>query len=257
MTDRSMADPNRPIADHSTRKFALVAAIGLLLMAIHAPFAQFGVLANLIVPTDAAATSNNIAASIGLFGAAVAAFSVVAILDLAVAWGMYVLLRPVNGRATLVVAWLRVIYAVVFAYALLNLLDVAQVLNGASAATLESGQIHTQVATSLTAFRHGWDLALAIFGLHLVGLGGLLYRSVDFPKFLGGLVVLAGIGYLADALGRIFVPGYTLTISTFTCVGEALLIVWLFKLSIKGSRSPEGLRPVGETLVDASQAVAS
>jgi len=156
-----------------------------------------------------------------------------------------------------VVAWLRVVYAVAFAYALLNLLDVAQLLNGASAATMLSDQIHTQVATSVTAFRHGWDLALAIFGLHLVGLGGLLFRSTDFPRFLGGLVVLAGAGYLADSLGRILVPGYTLTISTFTFVGEALLIAWLFKLAIWGTRSPDGLRPVAETPVGASQAVAS
>ncbi len=257
MTDRSMADPNPPIADHSKRKFALVAAIGLLLMAILAPFAQFGVLASLVVPTDAAATTNNIVASIGLFGAAVAAFSVVAILDVAVALGMYVLLRPVNERAALVVTWLRVVYAVAFAYVLLNLLDVAQLLNGASAAALLSDQIHTQVATSVTAFRHGWDLALAIFGLHLVGLGGLLFRSADFPRILGGLVVLAGAGYLADSFGRILVPGYTLTISTFTFVGEVLPIVWLFKLAITGSRSSAGLRNVGETPGGTSLAVAS
>ena len=257
MTDRSMTDANRPSADHSTRNVALVAAIGLLFMALLAPFAQFGVLASLIVPADAAATTNNIAASIGLFGAAAAAFLVVAILDVVVAWGMYVLLRPVNARAAQLVGWLRVVYAVVFAYAVLNLFDVAQLLNGASAATLQSGQLHTQVTTSITAFRNGWDVALAIFGLHLVGLGGLLFRSVDFPRFLGALVILAGTGYLADSFGRILVPGYTLTISTFTFAGEALLIVWLFRLAINGSRSADSLRTVAETPVGASQAVAS
>ncbi|MEO8511099.1 MAG: DUF4386 domain-containing protein [Chloroflexota bacterium] len=264
MTDQSMSDRNRPIADHFKRRFALVAAIGLLSMAILAPFAQFGVLSSLIVPSDAVATANNIAASIGLFVAAIAAFIVVAILDIAVAWGMYVLLCPVNRRAALVVAWLRVIYAVAFAYALLNLVGVAQLLDGVAAATLQSDQIHTQsdqihtqVATSVAAFRNSWDLALTIFGLHLVGLGGLVYRSADFPRFLGALVVLAGTGYLADSLGRIFVPGYTLTMSTITFVGEALLIVWLFKLAIKGSRSPESRRTVGDTPISASQTVAS
>lgn len=257
MTDRSIPDPNRPTADQSKRKVALVAAVGLLLMALLAPFAQFGVLASLIVPTDAMATTTNIAASIGLFGAAIAAFVVVAILDVAVAWGMYVLLRPVNRRAALLVAWLRVIYAVAFAYALLNLVGVAQLLNGASAAALQSDQLHQQVATSIATFRNDWALGLAIFGLHLVGLGGLVYRSADFPRFLGALVILAGTGYLADSLGRIFVPGYSLTISTVTFIGEALLIAWLFKLAIKGSRSPGGHRTVGETPVGASGAVAS
>jgi hypothetical protein len=257
MTDRSMTDQDRPTADHSKRTASLVAAIGLLSMAILAPFAQFGVLASLIVPSDAATTTDNIAASMGLFGGGIAAFMIVAILDVVVAWGMYVLLRPVNQRVALAVAWLRVVYAVVFAYALLNLLDVAQLVNGASAATLQSDQLHTQVATSVTSFRHGWDLVLAIFGLHLVGLGGLMYRSVDFPRFLGGLVVLAGAGYLADSLGRILVPGYTLTISTFTFVGEALLIVWLFKLAIRGTRSSGIRRTIAATSTGASQVVAS
>ncbi len=257
MTDRPIADPNRPTADHSRRTSALVAATGLLSMAIPAPLAQFGVFANLIVPTDTAATTGNIAASIGLFGAAVAAFAVVAILDVAVAWGLYVLLRPVSGRAALVVAWLRVVYAVAFAYALRNLVDVAQRVNGAPPASLSSDQLHAQVGQSVTAFHHGWDLALLVFGLHLVGLGVLLYRSVDFPRFLGVLVALAGIGYLADALGRSFVPGYALTISTFTFVGEALLIAWLFRLAIKGARAPESARTVAETPAAASKAVAS
>jgi hypothetical protein len=257
MTNQSMIDSSRHTADHTRRQVAVVAAIGLLLMAILAPFAQFGVLQNLILPTDPAATTTNIATSIGLFGAAIAAFLVVAILDVVVAWGMYVLLRPVNARAALLVAWLRVAYAIVFAFALLNLLGVAQLVNGASASTLQSVQLHSQVETSVIAFRTGWDLALALFGLHLVGLGGLLYRSTDFPRFLGALVILAGVGYLADSFGRILVPGYALTISTFTFIGEVLLIVWLLRLAIKGSRASQSHGPVSESPVGASQAAAS
>jgi hypothetical protein len=257
MTSRSITGTNGQTADHAKRGFALVAAFGLLVMAVLAPFAQFGVLASLIVPTDAAATAANIADSLGLFGAGIAAFVVVAILDIAVAGGLYIVLRPVNERVARLVAVLRVIYAVAFAYALLNLVGIAQLVNGAAAGSLQSDQLYAQVAASVTAFRTGWDVALAIFGLHLVGLGWLLYRSTDFPRFLGALVALAGAGYLADSFGRIFVPGYTLTISTFTFVGEALLIVWLFKVAIKGSRSIERPRAIEDSPVGASQAIAS
>jgi len=52
-------------------------------------------------------------------------------------------------------------------------------------------------------------------------------------------------------------PGLRLSCSPFTFMGEALLIVWLFKLAIRGSRSPESHRTVSETPVSASQAVAS
>ena len=108
-------------------------------MALLAPFAQFGVLQTLIVPADAAATTNNIAASAGLFRAAIAAFLLVAILDVVVAWALYVLLRPVNEGLALLVGWLRVVYAAVFAYALVNLFDVAQLVHGATGPALQSG----------------------------------------------------------------------------------------------------------------------
>ena len=256
MMHRSIPGATRPVPHPSQRNVALAAALSLLSMALLAPFAQFGVLASLIVPTDAAATTDNIAASIGLFGAAIAAFLVVAMLDVVVAWGMYVLLRPVNARVALLVAWLRVIYAVAFAYALLNLIAVAQLVNGASAPTLQSDQLHTQVATSVTAFHNGWDLALVIFGLHLIGLGALLCRSVDFPRFIGGLVVLAGIGYFADALGRIR-SGLHLDDQHVHVRRRGVADPLAFKLAIKGTRSPESFPTVAETPTVASQAVAS
>ena len=63
-------------------------------------------------------------------------------------------------------------------------------------------------------------------------------------------------GYLADSLGKILVSDYALTVSVFTFVGEALLIVWLFELAIKGTRASESQHPV-EMLVRASEALES
>lgn len=219
------------------RNAALVAAVGLLAMAILAPLAQFGVLAALIVPGDPAATTHNIAASIGPFAAAIAAFAVVAALDVAVAWGVYVLLRPTRARAATAVALLRVVYAAGFAFALLHLADLAQRMAGASATLLAAREFQAQVASSVSAFHASWDLALIIFGLHLLGLGWLLSRSDAFPRPLAVLVAAAGAGYLADSLGRILVPGYSLTLSTVTFIGEALLIVWLFKVAVQSGRT--------------------
>jgi hypothetical protein len=233
MTDRTATGTT---ADHSQRKVALAAAFSLLFIALLAPFAQFGVLKTLIVPADAAATTSNIAASLGLFQAAIVAFMIVAILDVVVAWGFYLLLRPVNEGLARLVGSLRVVYAALFAFALLNLVAAAGLVQSATGAALQSGPIQAQVAAAVASFDTGWHLALGIFGLHLVGLGALLFRFAA-PRLLAILVVLAGIGYLADSLGTIFIADYGLTISTFTFVGEALLIVWLFWRAARGSRS--------------------
>jgi hypothetical protein len=225
----------QPTVDISRRKVALIAGIGLLVMAVLAPLARFGVLQNLVVPADAAATVNNIIASEGLFRVAIAALLVVTFLDILVAWALYVLLRPVNAALALLVGWLRLAAATVFAVALANLLDVAQLVGSADGAALQPAQLQAQVMASIASFFNGWDgMSVAIFGLHLLGLGYLLFRSADFPRFLGVLVVIAGGGYLADSFTRILVPDFGFTFSVFTFVGEALLIVWLFYRAIKG-----------------------
>jgi hypothetical protein len=233
MTNRTITGAT---AIRSQWKVALATALSLLLVALLAAFAQFGGLKTLIVPADAAATTNNIASSLGLFQAAIVAFLIVAILDVVVAWGFFALLRPVNPGLARIVGSLRIVYAAVFALALLRLVAAAQLVDGATGTALQSGPLEGQVAASVASFDTVWHLALGIFGFHLVGLGALLFAFAA-PRLLAGLVVLAGAGYLADALGTIFIADYGLTISAVTFVGEALLIFWLFWRAARGSRS--------------------
>ena len=119
--------------------------------------------------------------------------------------------------------------------ALLGLVEIARIVGGAGPATLQSAAFQAHVAASAGTFDATWHVALGIFGSHLIGLGGLLWR-LPAPRPLAGLVVLAGVGYVADALGTVLVPGYGLSVSTVTFVGEALLIAWLFRLAVIGSR---------------------
>jgi hypothetical protein len=221
-------------ADMSRRKVALVAGLGLLLMAVLAPIAHFGVLQSLVVPADAAATVANITASEGSYRFAIAALLIVTFLDILMAWALYVLLSPVNRTLALLVGWLRLAAAAAFLPALANLLDVAQLLGGPERSTMAAGQVQAQVMASVASFNNGWDIMLAVFGLHLVGVGVLVYRSVQFPRILGVLVVVAGVGYLADTFTRILVPDFAFTFSLFTFVGEALLIVAFLWRAIRG-----------------------
>jgi hypothetical protein len=216
---------------------ALTAGIALLLMAVLAPFAYFFVLQGLVEPADAAATVDNITASEGLFRTGIAAWLVIIALDIVVAWALYVLLRPVNEALAVLVAWMRLVYTAIFAIAVANLFDVAQLLGGAERSAFGPEQLQAQVMSSIASFENGWDIGLAIFGLHLLGLGVLLFGPTVFSRVLSALVMVAGGGYLADSLGEILVPGYAVSLAVFTFVGEVLLIGWLFWVAIKGFRS--------------------
>jgi hypothetical protein len=226
-----------PGADHSQPGVALTAGIALLLMAVLAPFAYFFVVQGLVEPADAAATIDNITASEGLFRTAIAAFLIVVALDVLVAWALYVLLRPFNETLAVLVAWLRLVFAAVFAIAVANLFDVAQLVSSAERSAFGPEQAQAQVMSSISSFENGWDIGLAIFGLHLLGLGVLLIGPTAFSRVLGALVIVAGAGYLFDSLGEILVPGYALNLAIFTFVGEVLLIGWLLWVAVKGFRS--------------------
>jgi len=225
------------IADISLRKAAIVAGFGLLIMTIFAIFAEFFVRQSLIVPGDAATTANNIMANELLFRSGICSFIIVIILDVVVAWALYVLLKPVNKSLSLLTAWFRLVYATIFGIALANLFSVLLLLNGADYLTVfETDQLHAQVMSFLNAFSYGWDIGFVFFGLHLFVLGYLVFKSGYIPRILGVLLIIAGLGYLIDSFGKFLLPNYDATIAQFTFIGELLLMLWLL---FKGVKIPE------------------
>ena len=219
----------------SRRQAASIAGLALLFMAILAPIANFAVLEKLIMPGHMALTLESIRASIGQFRLAGCLLLMVVILDLIVAWALYLLLKPVNPGLSLLTAWFRVVYAGIFALALSNLFVVSQLLNNVPMMTaLGPGQFPAQVMLLLTAFRNTWDVGLILFGVHLLLLGYLVFWSGFIPTIFGLLVIVSGLGYLVDGFGKLLSADYALTVSAFTFIGEVLLIFWLLWKGLKG-----------------------
>ena len=226
---------------NSRRSMAFIAGLALLGLALVSSFAYFGVLGSLVVPADPTATLNNLIALDGLFRVGIAAFLVVILLDVVVAWSLYVLLRPANRNLALLMAAFRLAFSVVFLAALANLLDVAQLLGDPGyVASVTTASLSAEVTASIASFENTWDLSLALFGLHLFALAPLLVRSSLLSKLLAALVLVAGGGYLVDTFGEILVPGYSFSVSVFTFVGEALVIVWLLWTALKGVGRQDG-----------------
>jgi Domain of unknown function (DUF4386) len=86
---------------------------------------------------------------------------------------------------------------------------------------------------SIDAFNDIWNAGLILFGVHLLLIGYLAYRSRFIAKAIGVLVAIAGLGYLVDGFGTVLVSGYSLNVARVTFIGEAVLIFWLL---IKGRR---------------------
>jgi len=200
------------------RTGAVTAAMSQLLMTIIAPVCVFGVIAAMTVPGDAAATAANIVAGAFRFRLAILGLIVVAALDVAIAWGLYVALAPRNRDVSLLAALFRIVYTAAFLVAIIGLLDAAV------AASTDAGA----ALTALERFDYRWDAALIVFGLHLVLLAPLVAERRVFERILAVLLVLAGAGYIVDGVGTLLDPNYAFSVSVFTFIGEVLLIVWLF-----------------------------
>ena len=239
--------------NHDTRSLrtaSLTAGLALAVMAFLAAFGVFGSVGALVTPGDAAKTAVDIAGSQALFRWGIASLILVAVLDVVVAGALFTLFAPVNRSVSLMAAGFRVAYAAVYLVAIIQLV-VALGLLGDPA----------QALRAIDAYNTIWLVGLILFGVHLLLIGYLAYRSGFMAKVFGILLAVAGLGYVVDGFLAVLVPGPSFSIGQFTFVGEVALIFWLL---IKGSRknfshggTPEGrhLEPdslIGTARVDAT-----
>jgi hypothetical protein len=221
----------------SLRKAALIAGLAILAMAIAAPFAELYAFPKLLVSRSAAETAKNIIANEALFRAGIFGYTITFICDLLAAWALWVFLKPVNESLSLLTAWFRLVYTVIAFVALLNLVAILRLLNTPDYKTVfEPDQLYAQIKLSLNAFRSGWYFGILFFGIHLGLLGYLVLKSTYIPNLLGVLLIVAGLGYLINAIKPIAFPNIHLDFAKYTFFGELIFMLWLI---IKGSRIKE------------------
>ncbi|NRF93387.1 DUF4386 domain-containing protein [Paenibacillus frigoriresistens] len=224
--------------------YSRVAGFGLLLMAIFAMFSNFSVLEGLIVPDDAAATANNIIANEMLFRSGFISFVIVLILDVLVAWALFVLLKPVNKNLAMLAAWFRLVYTAIFGVALSNLLNVLPLLSGANyfaVFTTDQLKLYAQVMLLVDAFNNGWLIGLVFFGVHLLVVGYLIIKSGGYiPRIIGIFLILASAGYAIDSLAHFLLSNYAdyktifqLIVAVPGVIGELSLAFWLLIKGVK------------------------
>ena len=219
----------------SLRPYAIVAGIGYVALFVLGIFANFFVREGLIVAGDAAQTAVNIGDSEGLFRLGLVSFLAIFVIDVVVAWALYVLFKRVNESLSLVTAWFRIVYtvflgvAVIFFFQALQLLDRADFLSVFSAE-----QLNAQALVALDTFNSTWLIGLLAFGVHLILLGVLVIRSHWVARTLGYILIAAGIAYAADTLAHTLLPNYTDYETVFiaivavpSIIAEGWMALWL------------------------------
>lgn len=193
----------------SVQRLARTAGLLILLSAVFGGLGEAYIPAKIIVSGDAAATVLNITTHRMLFRLGFAAYLVEGVCDVALALLFYRLLRPVGKNLALFAAFLGLVSTAVYTVAESFYFAPTLILSGANyLKTFSPEQLNTLALLSLRLFGRIAQIFLAFYGLASFIRGYLIFRSGYLPRTIGVLVMIGGVGFIADNLAIVLLPAY-------------------------------------------------
>ena len=215
-----------------------IAGLWYLAMAITGPIGILIVPSTLIAAGDAAATAANIAASPGLWRLGIFAYLASQLVFIPIVLSFRSLFASVDR------AQARLMTAIVIAavpLAILNLLGFAAplaILDGSYMAVFTQAQREAAVMLSIAIMRQGEILVGFFWGLWLLPLGILVWKSGWFPKVFAIFLFLGCASYIVDCTIALVLPSARAAIAPAIGVagfiGEVPFLLWLL---IRGARA--------------------
>ncbi|MDB4869364.1 MAG: hypothetical protein JWL97_368 [Gemmatimonadales bacterium] len=193
----------------SIQTYAKVAGVLFLVSMVAGFFGELYAPSHVIVSGDAAATAKNILANNLLFRAGFAAYLVEAVCDISLSLVMYEILKPVRKDLALLAAFFGLVSTAVFAVGELFYFGSSLIVGGAgSLKSFSPDQLNDLGLLSLKMYGLGSGIFMAFYGLATFLRGYLIYRSDFFPKALGALLALAGLGFIVSNFVLVLAPAY-------------------------------------------------
>jgi hypothetical protein len=222
----------------SVQRYARIAAVLLLLSLLAGGFGEVYVPSRLIVFSDPAATAQNIRAFEPLLRMGFAGYLVESVCDIALSLIFYVLLRPVQKEIALLAAFFGLVGTAVFANAELFYLAPLLILGGADyLKTFAPEQLNALAFLSLKLFTYGGVMFTVFYGTAWMIRGYLIFKSGYLPKFLGVLLALGGLAFIARNFLLALAPAYApSTLLLAMLPGALALILWLLVKGVDASK---------------------
>jgi hypothetical protein len=232
----------------SPKRLARIAGLLYLIVAIFGGFALGFVYPRIYAAGDAARTAGNVVANAGLVRVGVVADLFQATVVVFVALTLYQLLKHVNKGAASAMVILTAIGSTIGCLNAAFEFEALRVATGAVDLSVFGAAGSDALVLLLVDVQHyGVSIAQVFFGLWLVPMGYLAYRSGWFPKALG-VALGAGCGcYLADTLAAFLAPDFGNAIHGFVTIPSAIAEVWmvgyLLAIGVRTVVAPDSAAP--------------
>lgn len=223
---------------NSLKKTARLAGLFYLLVVIAGVYNIIFLSSKISINGDAAAVATNILSNEFLFRTGIVSDFISNIFFLLMVLVLYKLLKQVDEhKAKLMVALVIVQIPASYFMEAFNITSL-MIFKGAILQTLELSQRQELAMLFLKINEYG-VVALAVFwGLWLIPLAQLVYKSGFIPRIIGILLMINGIAYMIDSFVYMQLPNYHIYTSKYLMLfiipGEISLTLWLL---IKGVRT--------------------
>ena len=224
----------------STRNPGRVAGLWYLLLVVIGPLRLIYIPSKLFVHGNAAATANNIAAHERLFRLGIAADLIGAVVLVVLALAFYQLFKGVDQYlAVLVVILGGVMPALIYFVGVVDDFGALTMVRGADFLSVFDKPQRDALAMLFLHLRdHQNTAAEILWGLWLLPLAVLVYRSRFMPRFLGVWLAINGFAYVVLSFTGILLPQYQNKVFIYAqpaFFAEIALMLWLV---IKGAKPP-------------------
>ena len=228
--------------DSSQRTAAKVAGVtGLLTFAI-VVVGNYVLLNPLVVPRDAVATAQNIVAHQTQVRIAAVCFLTYSLGVLVLLTSFYVVLKPINPGLALIGALFRLVFALLWLFAPLNLLAALRLLGNANyLQVFESDRLQVLARLHLGANFDAYYVGLPFFGLAATVCAWLWLRSNYIPRGLSIFGVISSAWCVLCAFIFLIFPSFNKIVNDYIFDSPMAL----FELAVSFWLLFKGLRPSG------------
>jgi hypothetical protein len=228
----------------STRNPGRVAGFWYLLLIVLGPLRLIYIPSKLFVEGNATATAANIAAHEWLFRLGIVSDLVCGVFLVLLGMAFYRLFKGVDQHlAMLVLIFGGVMPALITFVSVVSDAAALMVVRGGDfLSAFDAPQRNALAMLFLKLRDHQNTAAEVLWGVWLLPLAALVYRSRFLPRFLGVWLALGGFAYVILSFTGELVPQYQANVFTYAqpaFLGEVAIMLWLV---IKGAQ-PRSLRP--------------